>query len=56
MSVNLGYASAVAEFGMMLRDSPDRGSASLLAAAERARRFRGEDKEGYRTQFIQLSR
>jgi Ca-activated chloride channel family protein len=55
MTANVGFASAVAEFGMVLRDSPDRGSASFLAAAERARRFRGEDKEGYRTEFIQLS-
>jgi Ca-activated chloride channel family protein len=55
MRSNVGFASAVAEFGMVLRDSPDRGNASFLAAAERARRFRGEDTEGYRTEFIQLS-
>ncbi len=55
MTPNIGFASSVAEFGMLLRDSPDRGSASFLAAAERARRFRGEDKEGYRAEFIQLS-
>ena len=55
MTANVGFASAVAEFGMVLRDSPDRGSASFLAAAERARRFRGEDQAGYRTEFIQLS-
>ena len=55
MTSNVGFASAVAEFGMVLRDSPDRGNASFLAAAERAHRFRGEDKEGYRTEFIQLS-
>jgi len=55
MTSNVGFASAVAEFGMVLRDSPDRGNASFLAAAERAHRLRGEDKEGYRTEFIQLS-
>jgi Ca-activated chloride channel family protein len=55
MPANVGFASAVAEFGMVLRDSPDRGNASFLAAAERARRFRGDDREGYRTEFIQLS-
>ncbi len=54
MTANVGFASAVAEFGMVLRDSPDRGNASFLAAAERAHRFRGEDKEGYRTEFIHL--
>jgi Ca-activated chloride channel family protein len=55
ISANVGFASAVAEFGMVLRESPDRGSASLLAAAERARRFRGEDKEGYRGEFVMLA-
>jgi Ca-activated chloride channel family protein len=55
MTANIGFASAVAEFGMVLRESPDRGGASLLAAAERARRFRGADGEGYRHEFIQLA-
>jgi Ca-activated chloride channel family protein len=55
MSMNVGFASAVAEFGMVLRESPERGNASLRAAAERARRFRGEDGDGYRAEFIQLA-
>jgi Ca-activated chloride channel homolog len=55
MTANVGFASAVAEFGMVLRESPDRGSASFRAAAERARRFRGTDGEGYRAEFIQLT-
>ncbi len=54
MTTNVGFASAVAEFGMVLRESPDRG-ASFLAAAERARRFRGGDEDGYRAEFIQLA-
>ena len=52
---NAGFASAVAEFGMVLRESPDRGGASIAAAAERARRFRGDDGEGYRAEFILLA-
>jgi Ca-activated chloride channel homolog len=55
MTANVGFASAVAEFGMVLRESPDRGSASLAAATERARKFRGEDEEGYRSEFIVLA-
>jgi Ca-activated chloride channel homolog len=54
MSANVGFASAVAEFGMLLRESPSLGHASFHAASERAKRFRGEDEEGYRGEFIQL--
>jgi Ca-activated chloride channel family protein len=54
MTENLGFASAVAEFGMLLRGSPDLGSASFQAVTARARKFRGSDEEGYREQFIQL--
>ena len=54
MTANLGFASAVAEFGMLLRESPARGDASFESAASRARTFRGQDDEGYRNEFIQL--
>ena len=54
MTANLGFASAVAEFGMLLRESPSRGDASFESAASRARTFRGQDDEGYRNEFIQL--
>jgi Ca-activated chloride channel family protein len=52
---NLGFASAVAEFGMLLRDSPHKAKASFDAAIARARQFRGEDLEGYRAEFIRLA-
>ncbi|HEY9462568.1 MAG TPA: VWA domain-containing protein [Vicinamibacterales bacterium] len=55
MTVNLGFASAVAEFGMLLRESPLRGSASFASLTSRARKFLGEDEDGYRAQFIQLA-
>ena len=55
MSANVGFASAVAEFGMVLRGSPDSGDASVPAAVARARRFRGTDNEGYRSEFIVLA-
>jgi len=55
MSANLGFASAVAEFGMLLRDSEHKGKASYRAVAARARSFRGADPDGYRTEFIKLT-
>jgi Ca-activated chloride channel family protein len=55
MTANLGFASAVAEFAMLLRESPFRGSASFASLTARARTFQGEDPEGYRAQFIQLA-
>jgi Ca-activated chloride channel family protein len=55
MTANIGFASAVAEFGMLLRGSvyPDRASFDALTA--RARQFRGPDPDGYRAEFIKLS-
>ena len=54
MTANLGFASAVAEFGMLLRESPLKGNSSFESVRARATTFRGEDEEGYRAQFIQL--
>jgi Ca-activated chloride channel family protein len=51
----LGFASAVAEFGMVLRDSEHKGSASLAHAAARARAFKGEDPFGHRAEFVRLA-
>jgi len=55
MSANLGFGSAVAEFGMLLRGSKFRGTASFPALIERARAFVGKDPEGYRQEFIRLA-
>jgi Ca-activated chloride channel family protein len=55
-SPDLAFASAVAAFGMVLRDSPHRGSATLeqvLALAEEGRR---DDPHGDRAEFIELVR
>jgi Ca-activated chloride channel family protein len=54
MAANLGFASAVAEAGMVLRNSPNAKDASLASAMARAKKFRGEDPEGYRAEFIRL--
>jgi Ca-activated chloride channel homolog len=54
LAANLGFASAVAESGMLLRRSPQAGNASFANAIARARKFRGDDPEGYRAEFIRL--
>jgi Ca-activated chloride channel family protein len=54
LSSNIGFAAAVAEFGMLLRKSEYRGRATWSSVVELARRFRGEDRDGYRAEFIKL--
>ena len=54
LSANLGFAAAVAEFGMVLRQSEHRGSSTYRDAAALARRFRGADPDGYRAEFARL--
>lgn len=53
-SENLRFAAAVAQFGMLLRQSEHRGSATYettLRLAEGARRF---DPDGYRAELVRL--
>lgn len=51
---DLRFASAVAEFGLLLRDSEHKGKASYRQVLELARSSRGSDREGYRAEFISL--
>jgi len=51
---DLRFASAVAEFGLLLRDSEHKGKASYRQVLELARNSRGNDTEGYRAEFIKL--
>ena len=53
-SENLRFAAAVAEFGMILRESEFKGSSTLESAARLAGSARGEDEEGYRSEMIRL--
>jgi Ca-activated chloride channel family protein len=53
-SDNLRFASAVAEFGMILRESEFKGSSTLESAAKLAKSGRGEDEDGYRSELIRL--
>jgi Ca-activated chloride channel family protein len=48
------FAAAVAVFGMTLRESPLRGSASFGLARQLAEGALGNDSEGYRREFLSL--
>ncbi len=54
VSDNLRFAAAVAEFGMILRNSEYRGNATLGSASVLAKSSRGEDEDGYRSEMIRL--
>jgi Ca-activated chloride channel homolog len=55
LSDNFVFASAVAEFGMLLRNSEFKGgNASYPAVVARAQQAKGNDKYGYRSEFIKL--
>lgn len=53
-SDNFRFAAAVAQFGMLLRDSEFKSAASYGSVVEMARKARGNDDEGYRSEFIRL--
>ena len=53
-SENLRFAAAVSEFGMILRKSEYRGSATLDDAIGLANGARGEDEDGYRAELIRM--
>lgn len=49
------FASAVAEFALLLKGSEYAGDASFDSLIERARSAKGLDEDGYRAQFVQLA-
>jgi Ca-activated chloride channel family protein len=53
-SENFRFASAVAAFGMLLRDSRYKAGSSYNKVLELARASTGADTQGYRAEFIQL--
>ena len=53
---DLKFAAAVAEFGMILRDSEFKGNGTLGAVPEWAQEGKGADENGYRAGFLQLLR
>jgi Ca-activated chloride channel family protein len=48
------FAAAVAEFALLLRDSPHKGSASFDNALRQARGSFGRDQHGHRAAFVQM--
>ncbi|MFI5193111.1 MAG: von Willebrand factor type A domain-containing protein [Chitinophagales bacterium] len=53
-SSNFRFVSAVAQFGMLLRDSEFKQEASYDKARSLARNALGNDEEGYRAEFLKL--
>ncbi len=53
-SENFRFASAVASFGMVLRNSVHKGASNYDNVEELARGAMGDDKEGYRKEFLTL--
>jgi Ca-activated chloride channel family protein len=50
----IGFAAAVAQFGMLLRDSEFKGSASFASTRALATTFKGSDPHGHRAEFVRL--
>ena len=53
-SKNLRFAAAVAEFGMLLRDSKLKGFSTYEHVLDTAKRARGSDAGGFRNEFIKI--
>jgi len=53
-SDNFRFATSVAEFGMLLRNSEFKSNASFENVLSLARKAKANDEEGYRSEFIRL--
>jgi Ca-activated chloride channel homolog len=53
-SDNFRFAASVAQFGMLLRNSEFKSNASFNDVLMLARKAKGNDEEGYRSEFIRL--
>jgi Ca-activated chloride channel family protein len=53
-SADMQFATAVAEFGMLLRNSPHKGTSSYADVLQLARTARGTDFDGTREELIRL--
>lgn len=53
-SENLRFASSVAAFGMILRDSNYKGDTNFYSVKEMANAARGNDLKSYRSEFVEL--
>jgi Ca-activated chloride channel homolog len=55
LSADFRFQSAVAEFGLLLRESPHRGNADIGRVIATAREALGPDPEGYRAEFVRMA-
>ncbi|HEX2606500.1 MAG TPA: von Willebrand factor type A domain-containing protein [Flavisolibacter sp.] len=55
-SENFRFATSVAEFGMLLRNSPFKSKATFNHVYTTAKNAKGSDAEGYRKEFVNLVR
>jgi Ca-activated chloride channel homolog len=53
-SDNFRWSAAVAEFGMLLRNSEFKGQSSYLQVVNLAQSAKGDDKNGYRSEFLRM--
>lgn len=54
LSENFNFSASVASFGMLLRDSKFKGTSNYDQVIALAQASKGEDSEGYRSEFIKL--
>ncbi|MDB4880463.1 MAG: hypothetical protein JWL60_1909 [Gemmatimonadetes bacterium] len=54
-SESMRFASAVAGFGMLLRQSPNAGTLAWRDVVSLARGAQGRDEDGYRAEFVRLA-
>ena len=55
-SDNFRFSASIAEFGLIMRNSEYREDASMAQVISMAKGARGEDEEGYRSEFLKLVR
>ena len=55
-TVDFKFATAVAEFGMLLRESSHKGNATFATVLHHAEEGQGNDQFGYRSEFISMVR
>ncbi len=53
-SADQQFAAAIAEFGLLLRQSEQRGTATYATATQLAQAGRGPDADGYRAELVRL--
>ena len=54
MSETMGFASSVAEYGLILRGSKYKANSNFKQILENAKKYKGEDVHGYREEFINM--